>query len=170
MQFLAFYRPAEISDAPPSPEHMEQMNRLIEAQTRSGHLLATGGFLPSGAGLRVRLADGEFTARDGAGPGSDVLGGGFGLLQARSQEEMMDLIKQFLTVAGDGECMIRVLIDGPPARSTIRDSGEGHRIAVRQEAATIQDGWMTEGASVQVPARRARSFDPWLDEETSVYH
>jgi hypothetical protein len=31
MQFLAFCRPVEISDAPPSPEHMDQMNRLIEA-------------------------------------------------------------------------------------------------------------------------------------------
>jgi hypothetical protein len=114
MQFLAFYTPAETSDAPPKPEQMDQMNRLIEAQTRSGHLLATGGFLPSEAGFRVRLSDEKFTVRDGAGPGSDVLGGGFGLLQARSQEEMIDLIKQFLNVAGDGECVIRVLMDGPP--------------------------------------------------------
>src|SRR5262245_10645876 len=104
MQFLSFYKPAHRTDGPPSRELMAALGKLVEEQTKSGHLLATGGFLPPAVGLRVGMSDGAFTVRDGSGQTSDDLGGGFGLLQAATKEELIELVKQFLKVAGDGEC------------------------------------------------------------------
>lgn len=37
--------------------------------------------------------------------------GGFAVLQARSKEEAIELVKQFLHVAGDGECELRQLFE-----------------------------------------------------------
>jgi hypothetical protein len=116
MQFLSFYKPAGASDAPPSAEHLARINRLIEEQTRFGNLIAFGGFLPSAEGMRLRLSSGEFTLRDGGGQGSEGIGGGFGLLQAHSRDEIVKLLKEFLSVAGDGECVVYRLMDSPPTR------------------------------------------------------
>jgi hypothetical protein len=114
MQYIAFYKPEQPQTAPPSPEHMAEMARLIEQQRKSGELIASGGFLPADQGLRVRLAHDDFTVRDGAGGATGELGGGFGILQAKSKAELIEQVKNFLKVAGPGECTIRLLMDGPP--------------------------------------------------------
>jgi hypothetical protein len=42
--------------------------------------------------------------------------GGFALLEAKSKEEAIELVKQFLHTAGDGECELRQLYE-PSAAS-----------------------------------------------------
>jgi hypothetical protein len=39
--------------------------------------------------------------------------GGLALLQANSREEAVKLVKDFLRVAGDGECELRQLYEAP---------------------------------------------------------
>jgi hypothetical protein len=80
---------------------------------RTGVLLATEGCLPSALGARVRLAGGELTVTDGPFAESKELIAGFALLQADSREEAVELTRRFLQVAGDGECEIRQVYDGP---------------------------------------------------------
>jgi hypothetical protein len=49
--------------------------------------------------------------------------GGLAILQADSKEAAIELAKQFLKVAGDGECELRQLFDAeekPQARSTAK--------------------------------------------------
>jgi hypothetical protein len=115
MQYIAFYK----SDAPPHPpsaEEMAAMGKLTADQTRAGKLIASGGFLPAEQGLRIRWSRGDFSVRDGAGSATDGMGGGFGMLRADSKEELIQQVKDFLKVAGPGECTIRILMDGPAQR------------------------------------------------------
>jgi hypothetical protein len=46
--------------------------------------------------------------------------GGFALLQANSKEEAIELVKQFLHLAGDGECELRQVFDAPQAQSAAK--------------------------------------------------
>jgi hypothetical protein len=114
MRILSYYKPKVQNAHPPSAEHMAEMNKFMQEMTAKGHYISGGGFLPPSATYSVSLSNGEYTVRENAGSAASEGFGGFGLIQANSQEEMMDVIKQFLKVAGDGECLVRPLMDGPP--------------------------------------------------------
>src|SRR5258705_12403885 len=64
MRFLSIYKTAE-TGAPPAPEHMEKMQRLVEQGMKAGWLLATEGCLPSALGARVRSSGGNVIVTDG---------------------------------------------------------------------------------------------------------
>jgi len=114
MRILSYYKPKAPPEGPPSAEHMAEMNAFMREMTAKGHYIAGGGFLPPSATYSVSLSNGEYTVRENAGSGESGGFGGFGLIQANSPQEMMDVVKQFLKVAGDGECLVRPLMDGPP--------------------------------------------------------
>src|SRR5215470_13927968 len=106
MRFLSIYKAPE-TGVLPTQEEMAKMGKLIEEGMRAGFLLAVEGCMPSATGARVRLSDGKFTVTDGPFTESKEVIGGFALLQANSKEEAIDLVKQFLEVAGEGECELR---------------------------------------------------------------
>jgi hypothetical protein len=112
MRFLSIYKAAE-TNAPPSPEYMARMQRLVEDGMKSGWLLATEGCLPSALGARVRASGGKLTVTDGPFTETKELIAGFALLQANSKEEAIQLAKDFLALAGDGECELRQIFTGP---------------------------------------------------------
>jgi hypothetical protein len=113
MQYIAFYK----SDAPPGPPaDVKGMNELVTRQSAAGKFLMGGGFLPADQGMRVRFSAGDFAVKDGAGQATDTLGGGFGILRADSKEEILRQAREFLRVAGPGELVIRLLMDGPPPK------------------------------------------------------
>ncbi len=108
MRFLSIYKTAE-RGVPPTQEEMARMGKLIEEGMKAGFLLAVEGCLPSASGARVRLSDGEVTVTDGPFTESKELIGGLAILQTNSKEEAVALARQFLGVAGDGECELRQL-------------------------------------------------------------
>jgi hypothetical protein len=110
MKFLSIYKTAE-RNAPPSQEEMSKMGKLIEDGLKAGWLLATEGCLPSALGARVRLSGEKLTVTDGPFTESKELVGGFAILRTNSKEEAIELAKQFLPVAGEGECEIRQLYE-----------------------------------------------------------
>ena len=110
MKFLSIYKTAE-RGVPPSHEEMAKMGKLIEGGMKAGWLLATEGCLPSALGARVRLSEGKLTVTDGPFTEAKELVGGFAILRTNSREEAIELAKQFLPVAGDGECELRQLIE-----------------------------------------------------------
>jgi hypothetical protein len=114
MRFLSVYKTAE-RGVPPSQGEMAAMGKLIEDGMKAGYLLAVEGCLPSATGARVRLANGKLTVTDGPFTESKEVIGGFALLQANSKAEALDLVKQFLNVAGDGECEVRQLFEADQA-------------------------------------------------------
>jgi hypothetical protein len=116
MRFLSIYKTAERC-VPPTPEEMAKMGKLIEDGMKAGSLLAVEGCLPSVTGARVRLSDGKVIVTDGPFAETREVIGGFALLQANSKEEAIEIAKQFLHAAGngDGECELRQLYDASAA-------------------------------------------------------
>ena len=112
MRFLSIYKTVE-TNAPPSQELMDNMNRLIEESMKAGELIATEGCLPSALGARVRLDNGKTTVTDGPFTESKEIVGGFALLEARSKADAIEMAKRFLQVVGGGECELRQIYEGP---------------------------------------------------------
>jgi hypothetical protein len=117
MRFLSIYKTVE-RNIPPSQEEMAEMGKLIQEGMQAGWLIATEGCLPSALGARVRKADGKVTVSDGPFTEAKELVGGFAILQANSKEEAIQLTKDFLKVAGDGECELRQLYEMPQQANT----------------------------------------------------
>ena len=112
MQFLMFYTPDPSRPAgPPSPEYIDEMNRLIEQSRKSGEMVATGGLTPIQLGARIRQADGKVTFTDGPYIESTEVIGGFALLELPSKEAAIESAKNFLKIAGDGQVTIRPLMN-----------------------------------------------------------
>jgi hypothetical protein len=110
MKFLSIYKHAE-RNGPPSQEEITTMGKLIEEGMKGGWLLGTEGCLPSALGARVRRSGEKITVTDGPFIESKEVVGGFALLRANSKEEAIKLVKDFLLVAGEGECELRQLYE-----------------------------------------------------------
>ena len=110
MRFLSIYKTAE-TGVPPTEDHMAKMQKLIDDSTKAGTLLATEGCLPSALGARVRLSSGKLTVIDGPFTEAKEVVGGFAILQANSKAHAIEMAKEFLAIAGDGECEIRQVFD-----------------------------------------------------------
>ena len=110
MKFLSIYKTAE-RGVPPTQEEMAKMGKLVEEGMKAGWLIATEGCLPSALGVRVRSTNGKLSVTDGPFTESKELVGGFAILRANSKEEAIQLAKDFLHVAGDGECEIRQIFE-----------------------------------------------------------
>lgn len=115
MKFLSIYRPAE-RNAPPSQEEMTKMGKLIEQGMQAGWLLSTEGCLPITLGAQVRSTQGKVTVIDGPFAEAREVVGGFAIMQVKSREELIQLTKDFLAVAGDGVCELRQLYE--PSQET----------------------------------------------------
>lgn len=116
MKFLCIYKPAKPEGTPPAQKEMEEMGKLIEEGMKSGWLLSTEGCLPSALGARVRLSNGKITVTDGPFTEAKEIIGGFALIQAKSKHEAIELTRDFLKIAGDGESEIRQIYEAPPCR------------------------------------------------------
>ena len=119
MKFLSIYKTAE-RGVPPSSEEISKMGKLVEEGMKAGWLLGTEGCLPSALGARVRRSDGKLTVTDGPFTEAKEVVGGFALLRANSKQEAIELTRQFLQVAGDGECEIRQIYEA--GENTCADS------------------------------------------------
>lgn len=110
MRFLSIYRTVE-TGVPPTPEEIARMGKLVEDGMKAGFLLAVEGCLPSATGARVRRTNGSLTVTDGPFAEAKEVVGGLAILQAASKQEAIELAKQFLDTAGDGECELRQLFE-----------------------------------------------------------
>jgi hypothetical protein len=113
MRFLCIYKPSKAEGTPPTQQEMVEMGKYVEESLKSGVLLATEGCLPSAKGARVRLSGGNYTVTDGPFTEAKELVAGFALIQAKSKEEAIEHVKQFLKIAGDGVTEVRQVFEGP---------------------------------------------------------
>jgi hypothetical protein len=130
MKFLSIYKTAERS-TPPSPEEMANMNRLVQEGVKEGWLLGTEGCLPSALGARVRRSEGKLTVTDGPFTESKEVVGGFAILKADSKEEAIELARNFLKIAGDGECELRQIYEVNCAQEDQASHQEAAAVALK---------------------------------------
>ena len=118
MRFLSIYKTLE-TNAPPPPQHIEAMEKLIGEMMKAGTLIATEGCLPSALGARVRRSGAQVTVTDGPFVETKEVIGGFAILEAASKAEAIELARTFLAIAGDGECEVRqIFTQSDPAACT----------------------------------------------------
>jgi len=99
--------------AQPTPELIANMGRLIEEGTKAGWLLATEGVHFGAIGAKVHNTGGKITVVDGPFTEAKEVIGGYALLEAKSKEACIELIRRFLKVAGDGTCEVHQLFEAP---------------------------------------------------------
>lgn len=127
MRFLSIYKNVE-RNTPPSPEEMAAMGKVVEQGFKEGWLLATEGCMPTAFGARVRRDGTKISVTDGPFTESKEVVGGFAILKANSKEEAIQMAKDFLKFAGEGECELRQIYDPNDAPCVIH--GE-HEVALK---------------------------------------
>jgi hypothetical protein len=86
MRFMNFI--TQSADSPPMPQSfIDAMARSAAEAQAKGTLLDTGGLAPITRSTKVRLANGEVTVIDGPFTESKEVVGGYGVVQAASQDE-----------------------------------------------------------------------------------
>jgi hypothetical protein len=122
MRFLSIYKTVERT-TPPTAEEMATMGKLIGDSMKAGFLLATEGCMPTALGARVRRSSGKVSVTDGPFTESKEVVGGFAILKADSKEEAIEIARQFLAVAGDGECELRQIYEADSTAPCLDHSG-----------------------------------------------
>jgi hypothetical protein len=89
------------------------MGKLVEEGMKAGYLLAVEGCMPSFTGARVRKSAGNIDVTDGPFAESKEVVGGLAIIKANSKAEAVQHVRNFLQVAGDGECELRQLFEAP---------------------------------------------------------
>jgi hypothetical protein len=112
MKFLSIYKTAERNTGP-TQEEMDRMGKMIEEGFKSGKLVATEGCMPSKLGARIHQSNGQVAVLDGPFTEAKEVVGGFAILRADSREEAIEYVKEFMRLAGDGECELRQLYEMP---------------------------------------------------------
>lgn len=136
MKFVSVYSHVE-TGAPPSPEEMERMGRLVEEGMQAGYLLAVEGCLPSASGARVRRNGSQISVTHGPFAESAELIGGLAIIKADSREEAIRHVRHFLGVAGDGVCELRQLYDAEACPGSACEENTVSSTAQTVESTTV---------------------------------
>ena len=104
MRYACIYHPAEMR--PPTEEGMAAMGALVERMMKSGNLIVTEPLGSPDKGGKIERSHGQFTVS-----ALTDRPGGYAILQADSREALIDQIKEFLDVAGDGSCEFRQIVE-----------------------------------------------------------
>ncbi|HEV2397809.1 MAG TPA: YciI family protein [Candidatus Sulfotelmatobacter sp.] len=123
MKFLSIYKHVE-RNTPPSAEEMQTMGKLVEQGFKEGWLIATEGCLPTALGAKVRRDGSRLNVTDGPFTEAKEVVGGFAILKANSKAEAIQLAKDFLKVAGEGECEIRQIYEPNSGEQSCVKPGE----------------------------------------------
>jgi hypothetical protein len=113
MRFISIFTHEPI-DRPPTEAEMETMGKLIEEGMKAGWLIATEGVHFATTGVRVhKSAGGKVTVIDGPFAETKEVIGGYALLKAATKDQVVELTRRFLNVAGQGTCEIHQLYEMP---------------------------------------------------------
>jgi hypothetical protein len=89
----------------PDEKMYAEMGRLVEELTKAGVLLATGGL--DRAGTHIKSSGGKVTLTDGPFTEAKEAIISFALIDVRSKEEALELVRRFWKIVGTGEGDIR---------------------------------------------------------------
>lgn len=105
MRYLSLFTPnQEDMGAPPTPEHMQRMNAMMEEMTKAGKLLATGALkFAAKDSINITLKGGQFKVDESAANDWRT-SMGYALLEGETKEDIIASTKHFLDVCGGGTC------------------------------------------------------------------
>jgi hypothetical protein len=146
MRFMVIVKANEDSEAGklPSAELLRAMGEYNEMLAKSGRLLAGEGLHPSSKGARVRFSGDKRTVIDGPFSETKELVAGFWLIEAKSLEEAIELVKRVPNPTGEqSEIEIRRVYEaedfGPELNAAVPEVFEAERKArLKADARSIE--------------------------------
>lgn len=118
MKYLTFIRHAEsFRESGPPRALLEAMGQFVQQSLKDGTLVDTGGLLPSKDGVRVRLAKGKISVKDGPFTETKEVIGGWAILKTDSKAEALRIATEFMELHRkhwpefEGESEVRPMFD-----------------------------------------------------------
>ena len=99
--------------APPSPEEMEKMGRLIAEMRGKGVLLDTGGRPGDMLELKVTRKGAQSTVIDGPFAEAKEVIGGYAVLDVKDRADAIAWTNRFLEIIGNATCYVREVFSPP---------------------------------------------------------
>ena len=122
MRFMVMVMATKESEAgiPPKPEAYAAMGKYNAELVKAGVLLAAEGLTESSKGARVKFSGDKRTVIDGPFAETKEVVAGFSIIQVKSMEEAIELVKRVPNIFpnGEAEVEIRKLMD-------VEDFGDG---------------------------------------------
>jgi hypothetical protein len=106
-QFLLILRLPGPEDQPLPPDRMAELSASCAAMEKNGVSVAKARLHPSAKGARIRNSRDKVTVVDGPFTEAKEVIAGFNLIQAASKSEAVEIAKQLMKLAGDGEIEVR---------------------------------------------------------------
>jgi hypothetical protein len=94
--------------APPTAEQFAAMQEYNEKLAKAGILLAAEGLAPTSKGARVKFSGDERTVVDGPFAESKEVVAGFSIIQAKSLDEAIDLVKRTPNVFPNRKAVVEI--------------------------------------------------------------
>lgn len=123
MRFMMFIKhPKDYGDLQVPEALYGAMGAFIEEHAKKGQFIDGAGLLPLAKGTRVKLSKGKITVVDGPFAEAKEVVGGYGVIEAASHAEAVELAAKFMQLHLDhwpefeGESEVRPFeaMDGPP--------------------------------------------------------
>jgi len=122
MRFMVMVMATKESEVgiPPQPEAYAAMGKYNAELVKAGVLLAAEGLAESSKGARVKFSGDKRTVIDGPFAETKEVVAGFSIIQVKSMEEAIELVKRVPNIFpnGEAEVEIRKLMD-------VEDFGDG---------------------------------------------
>ncbi len=134
MRFMVIVKADKDSEAGkmPSEQLLTDMMKYNEELVKSGMMLAGEGLHPSSKGKRIRFRGKERTVIDGPFGATKELVAGFWLLQAKSMDEVVEVVKRCPNpTEGESELEIRQVFD-------VEDFGDAATPELRAQEADLR--------------------------------
>jgi hypothetical protein len=121
MRYMTFIKTNEnLRDKTIPPALLEAMGEFVAENMKNGKLVETNGLKSSHKGKRVRLRGGQLQVIDGPFTESKEIVGGYAIIEAKSEQEALDVAVQFMELHRihwpefEGESEIRPFDTGEP--------------------------------------------------------
>ena len=110
MRFIVMGMATKESEAgrPPKPEAFAAMQNYNEELVKAGILLAAEGLTPTSQGARVKFNGDERIVTDGPFAESKEVVAGFSIIQVKSREEAIELVKRTPNIFPNGEAVVEI--------------------------------------------------------------
>jgi hypothetical protein len=110
----------DLRDKTIPPALMEAMGEFVGENMKNGKIVETNGLKSSHKGKRIRLRGGQLQVIDGPFTESKEIVGGYAIIEAKSEQEALDVAMQFMELHRihwpefEGESEIRPFDTGEP--------------------------------------------------------
>ena len=100
----------------PTPELLEAMGKLADREIKAGRMIDNGGLMPIDQAVRITIANGELSVRDGPFVEAKEVIGGYAIFDYPTREEAIAGAVEFMELhqkygeGWEGECEMRQMM------------------------------------------------------------